>query len=543
MAFRFTEEDFERYVKMEEHGGRHIWHDLEDQLGTLFGVAFANAPYIARGDRLRTLWFAPKETPRSSWSNQAQFFLIRDIDQKRLTFGLMVECASLSETAQHGFAPNRDGERLIEQLERNPDFSGQLDQLVLRTGWAIEVYEWGKGWYTPHNSTELLELLKRMPSEQGWGVHIQQELTAEEAVAAGEDIVAQIMDAYKATRLLWEAVIPEADREFLRTGKRPAGPPQIVKSQPVLYDKTDVCSALSRFFSARGFTFTQWQIATFYSALKTKGFVILSGLSGTGKTKLAQYFAELMPKVPGEELEPSASVIPVPSRPYIQKGGYIQIPFEYWENFGLESNQEIEPVVICSGAFGPARLKLQPYLSRGSQQHILRLYLRGDLKQRLKELAAKTETILLEPEDFDEDGQPHKITISIPRKRLTQLENYHFAAVRPDWRDAKPLLGYYNPLTETYEFTALLRFILQANGDYDAHRSDAKPHFIILDEMNLARVEYYFADFLSVLESGRSKDGYTKEALRFQYPPETEGETPPRQLRLPPNLYVVGTVN
>jgi energy-coupling factor transporter ATP-binding protein EcfA2 len=432
MTFRFTETDFERYVKMEEHGGRHIWHDLEDQLETLFSVAFANAPYIARGDRLRTLWFAPKETPRSSWSNQAQFFLIRDIDQKRLTFGLMVECASLSETAQHGFDPNRDGERLIEQLERNPDFSGQLDQLVLQTGWAIEVYEWGKEWHTPHNSTELLELLKRMPSEQGWGVHVQQERTAEEAVAAGEDIVAQIMDAYKATRLLWEAVIPEADREFLRTGKRPASPPQIVEPQPMLHAKTDICLALSRFFSAKGFTFTRWQIATFYAALKTKGFVILSGLSGTGKTRLAQYFAELMP-------EPEVQLADEPAS----------------------------------------------------------------------------------------------------QKR----PNYHFAAVRPDWRDAKPLLGYYNPLTETYEFTALLRFILQADGDYRAHQSGAKPHFIILDEMNLARVEYYFADFLSVLESGRSEDGYTREALRFQYPPETEGETPPRQLRLPPNLYVVGTVN
>jgi hypothetical protein len=52
--------------------------------------------------------------------------------------------------------------------------------------------------------------------------------------------------------------------------------------------------------------------------------------------------------------------------------------------------------------------------------------------------------------------------------------------------------------------------------------------------MNLAHVEYYFADFLSVLESGRNKEGWTKESLRF----ERIGNLP-----LPPNLYIIGTVN
>jgi hypothetical protein len=52
--------------------------------------------------------------------------------------------------------------------------------------------------------------------------------------------------------------------------------------------------------------------------------------------------------------------------------------------------------------------------------------------------------------------------------------------------------------------------------------------------MNLAHVEYYFADFLSVLESGRDEEGWTKESLRL----ERIGNLP-----LPPNLYIVGTVN
>jgi 5-methylcytosine-specific restriction protein B len=51
---------------------------------------------------------------------------------------------------------------------------------------------------------------------------------------------------------------------------------------------------LHEYFQYKGFYFDQDLITAFYSALKTKGFVILSGLTGTGKTKLAQLFAELL---------------------------------------------------------------------------------------------------------------------------------------------------------------------------------------------------------------------------------------------------------
>lgn len=73
------------------------------------------------------------------------------------------------------------------------------------------------------------------------------------------------------------------------------------------------------------------------------------------------------------------------------------------------------------------------------------------------------------------------------------------------------------------------------------------PFFVFFDEMNLARVEYYFAEFLSVLESGRRNDGFTREAIRlheFDKPvSDSEGNTVPPEIHLPPNLYFVGTVN
>ncbi|MCS6860916.1 MAG: hypothetical protein NZT92_11430, partial [Abditibacteriales bacterium] len=78
-------------------------------------------------------------------------------------------------------------------------------------------------------------------------------------------------------------------------------------------------------------------------------------------------------------------------------------------------------------------------------------------------------------------------------------------------------------------------------------RPDVSGVFIILDEMNLARVEHYFSDFLSVLESGRRADGWTQQAIVLHPQqtavPDRSGTPIPPALRLPPNLYITGTVN
>ena len=66
--------------------------------------------------------------------------------------------------------------------------------------------------------------------------------------------------------------------------------------------------------------------------------------------------------------------------------------------------------------------------------------------------------------------------------------------VKPNWTGPEDLLGYYNPIERSYQPTPFL-LALQA-----AQKEPSVPHFICLDEMNLARVEYYFADFLSLLE-------------------------------------------
>ena len=103
---------------------------------------------------------------------------------------------------------------------------------------------------------------------------------------------------------------------------------------------------------------------------------------------------------------------------------------------------------------------------------------------------------------------------------------YQMIPVRPDWSDGSDLFGHYDlngnfkrgPICESFD---------------KAIENPDRPVFVCLDEMNLARVEYYFSDMLSVIES-REKDEYGKirTAPIAQY---SNG--------IPENLYIIGTVN
>lgn len=170
----------------------------------------------------------------------------------------------------------------------------------------------------------------------------------------------------------------------------------------------DLLDHISKTITLKGFTYSLEHIKNLYLSLRSKPFVIISGISGTGKTKIVQLFAE---------------------------------------------------------AIGAT----------------------------------------------EENGQ------------------FKLIPVRPDWSDSSDLLGYRDikgdfvkgPLTEIVEH---------------ALDNPELPHFVLLDEMNLARVEYYFSDVLSVMES-RKKD----EEGRFTSSPLLPSYD--ESLTLPGNLYVIGTVN
>ncbi len=124
------------------------------------------------------------------------------------------------------------------------------------------------------------------------------------------------------------------------------------------------------------------------------------------------------------------------------------------------------------------------------------------------------------------------------------LDNLLVTAVRPDWTDNRGLLGYYNPLTADYAATPFLRLLLRAHEEEQAARSAGRPprpFFVLLDEMNLARVEHYFSDFLSALESEEPLELHDDE--RIAQGEGGEATPVPRRLPIPGNLFFTGTVN
>lgn len=74
---------------------------------------------------------------------------------------------------------------------------------------------------------------------------------------------------------------------------------------------------------------------------------------------------------------------------------------------------------------------------------------------------------------------------------------FELVPVKPNWTDSRGIFGFYNLITDTYEITPTLKLFLHALKNPDM------PHFLVLDEMNLAKIEYYFSDFLSLIESRR----------------------------------------
>ena len=149
------------------------------------------------------------------------------------------------------------------------------------------------------------------------------------------------------------------------------------------------------------------------------------------------------------------------------------------------------------------------------------------------------------------------------------LSNYCLVSVRPDWHEPSDLLGYISRLGNNgarYITTDFLRFIVAAWQHITDSKDDSIPYWLCLDEMNLAPVEQYFADYLSIIETRYWDDAgnYHCEALLttgvFQQL-DDEGlidlqtslglvghdalweEFKEKGIRIPPNLIVAGTVN
>ncbi len=114
-------------------------------------------------------------------------------------------------------------------------------------------------------------------------------------------------------------------------------------------------------------------------------------------------------------------------------------------------------------------------------------------------------------------------------------EDPFFEAVQATWRDKTSILGYYNDFSRTYNETEFLKRLYLA--------SYKKNHInvMVLDEINISRVEYYFADFLSVLEY--PKDHWKLKIMQLPYDFNAPDHLEDGVLEIPENTWFIGTAN
>ncbi|WP_242220362.1 MrcB family domain-containing protein [Bacillus cereus group sp. BfR-BA-01380] len=267
------------------------------------------------------------------------------------------------------------------------------------------------------------EEMEKIKSEIRQHIHMSKKIKKDDDIFLGTSSKAKgyanstaAYIAYDIDQIPSEAELVEDLKEMLRYyegyiafREKGAGPVMVYEKKEMDLNEKEIVDHVSSYMKSKGFYYDKQDIINFVLSLKTKPFVILSGISGTGKTKIVQWFAESLGATEGN-------------------GQFTLIP------------------------------------------------------------------------------------------------------VRPDWSDSSDLLGYVNIQGEFQE-RPLIQVLEKATENPD------KPYFVVLDEMNLARVEYYFSDFLSVIESRKWEEG---EIVTSAVLPES---IVGKRITIPSNVYVVGTVN
>ncbi|MBZ0213240.1 MAG: hypothetical protein K8H99_05520, partial [Nitrospirae bacterium] len=255
------------------------------------------------------------------------------------------------------------------------------------------------------------------------------------------------------------------------------------------------------------------------ASLVSKRFVILSGLSGSGKTQLARLIAGWMGGLNSlARVDPFApnSTIQGQSITYLVKNSDA-LSIEVWN-----SPDESDAV----------RVLLPRSLIREWADCIVEKSFDRDVSSSDIRSAVQQESRW--------SGQLHSFHAPLKAAAFALLEAESgygpptalLVPVGADWTGNENLLGYPDGIdAQVYRSTPILDFVLRACDDPD------RPYFLILDEMNLSHVERYFADFLSAMESGEGMiplyQGQDRKADRDI----------PQTLHLPRNLFVIGTVN
>jgi hypothetical protein len=264
------------------------------------------------------------------------------------------------------------------------------------------------------------------------------------------------------------------------------------------------------------------QCARLCASLLSKRFLILTGLSGSGKTKLAQALARWItpPAIVADPFKPGAKIESDHVTYYVKASDELAVEFWNTENENETIRVTLPRAMILEWARfitnsavpkeTPAREireAVKPSSRFSPQLHSFETHLKAAAFAWIQSVSA---------------AEPAKC--------------YEVVPVGADWTGSENVLGYPSGLDKTtYVSKPTLNLIIHALAHPDT------PHFLILDEMNLSHVERYFADLLSAIESEETLALYCDDNGPDGKPKNTRGVEP--TLALPPNLFIIGTVN
>jgi hypothetical protein len=293
-----------------------------------------------------------------------------------------------------------------------------------------------------------------------------------------------------------------------------------------------------------GLSYSHEVLSAYLLALQAKGFVIFTGISGTGKTQLALAVARLLgtgtrhqevTQVPDGAFEFTVQPYMLKHRRLVVTRALLSaigMPDSFWAGGG-----EID----AEWPTGCRRLSVTP-----AGKNSIQLLFSGAFRVWFESQFSVNDAFFIELLETGEEA-PHRLRFGVPSKVMKEVKDpprYAVVAVRPDWTDNRGLLGYYNPILQEYVTTDFVRLILRAEAEERTAKANGRtpePFFVILDEMNLARVEQYFSDFLSAVESGEPMDLHNDDDVETG---EKSDDVPiPKRLRIPRNLFFTGTVN
>lgn len=269
-------------------------------------------------------------------------------------------------------------------------------------------------------------------------------------------------------------------------------------------------------FSQAGLKFDAELIKRFAASLIAKRFVIFTGLSGSGKTKLAQAFATwLCPRLFSN------------SRRFLTGDIIAADRIEYRVRASDELSVEVESI----GSTDETRVAL-PYglLEEWTRQIEEKRFTRSTPAREIRDAVVESSAYSSQLSTFESPLKALAFALLEPSTVTTQVKHLEVVSVGPDWHSKDACLGYVDALNSDrfIRSTPIIDLILRAIA------APTQPFFLILDEMNLSHVERYFADFLSAAESG-------EEIYLHGHPQLIDGV--PSRLAWPLNLFVIGTVN